>query len=334
MAKALRGLLGLFACLCVGPIAFGQTNKLQELLKKDGYSQVKLLESDNGRAFYVRAKLDGHECNLLVDTGAGDFYIKRPIAEKLGIKLDSRLPNFDKAGSGIRSNIVGYGTGKKLELGDGGYTINERFLVIGSDGFEYPVTVNDEKTKEQKTINLDGLIGLSLLMDHQFVLDGRTANLYLKSYSCEVLAKIAGTWKSTFMEQDERKVTAQASLKIDKDGKTEFSFREANIKGSLRLVKYGEIDLFYVSKLNSDVQSDYVLKGISRLKDDVLELCLIDEDSFIAQDGLWHNEKIFPLEFRSKKKMPIVHYKMQRIKSDQAEPEETKRPIIVKASDK
>jgi hypothetical protein len=303
------------AILAFFQTASAQAQELRELMKKQGYSRICLTRSVGHSEFFIKAKIDGHECNLLVDTGAsGTIFIKRPIAEKLGIKLDQHLPNFDKVGSGIRNDIVGYGSASKLEIGNGEYTIHEKFRVTGSDGFEYPATVYDENQK-RKTIELDGLIGQQILIEHQFVLDGKNADLFLKSYVEEKINEMTGMWESERVEQDELKSTHAAKLSIDKNHNVEFTYRDTFCKGDLSLVKYDDCDLFYVSKAKEKAIREYVLKGIVRQKVNALELCLIDEESFIAQDDLWQNVKIFPSEFKSKKKMPIIYYKFKRVES-------------------
>ncbi|MHC5200896.1 retropepsin-like aspartic protease [Myroides sp. LJL119] len=143
--------------------------KLQELLKLEGYKKVKFKISKTQHLF-IRAKINGKWGDFILDSGASNSCIDFDYINEFNVIASHSKTRASGAGANNMFTQASYNN--QLQLGR--WKLNDfHFIVMDLSHVNTALT-------QYKTKNVHGIIGADILIQAQAIIDYKSLAVYLK----------------------------------------------------------------------------------------------------------------------------------------------------------
>jgi len=142
---------------------------LVEFLNKNGYIQIQLQRSGTGH-FHIVGELNGHQIEMIVDTGAANTFFSFDLAKEIGMSMTKSEETGSGAGEGELE--IHHIHNVRFRLGD--------FTPIIKEFYALDMSHANNGLIERGLSPVAGVLGVDVFEEHQAVIDYSSSSLYLK----------------------------------------------------------------------------------------------------------------------------------------------------------
>jgi predicted aspartyl protease len=155
----------MFVLLLLAPLSISGAAQNRSAMQLPGYKAVPVYYRPLNKMI-MSVRINGQLANLLVDTGSNQLIIDANAAERFGVKPSQ---------GGLRYIRFTKIQGEEFPVG------YAQSITAGSMNFgSSPVTVRKSPYSDPANANVDGILGLDLLLGHKAVINFRTKLLFFK----------------------------------------------------------------------------------------------------------------------------------------------------------
>ena len=161
--------------IAIAPLSIFGAAKNRSVMQLPGYRTVRVHYGPMNKMI-MSVRINGHPANLLVDTGASQIILDNDVAELAGVRPFQRAMNqvrfsvptqIFKMGSEINGQTLPVGLAQNITAGS---------MNFGS----HPVALRESTHSRNDTVNIDGVLGLDILLRHKALINCRTKLVFFK----------------------------------------------------------------------------------------------------------------------------------------------------------